>query len=170
MGLFGVQLTHFVGMREKIISLLLNNTDSFTTHFLYLHRDKYAAPNSTHKTRENPCLIYLSKIHFLFLSPSKSYYHFSLSCHPLSSSLMRRLHTWVAIGKPSSSSLLLLLLLKQLHLLQLPIPQALVFSITITIISSLISSSCLLHLHLLLDLHAQKLHSFHYLFQKKNKN
>ncbi len=55
-------------------SLLLNNTDSFTTHFLYLHRDKYAAPNSTHKTRENPCLIYLSKIHFLFsffLAPLK---------------------------------------------------------------------------------------------------
>ncbi len=71
MGLFGVQLTHFVGMREKIISLLLNNTDSFTTHFLYLHRDKYAAPNSTHKTRENPCLIYLSKIHFLFFFPLK---------------------------------------------------------------------------------------------------
>jgi len=114
-GLFGVQLTHFVvGVCEHIISLLLNNTDSFTTHFLYLHRDNlYAAPNSTHKTRENPCLIYLSKIHFLFFfSSSKSYYHFSLSCHPLSSSLMRRLHTWVAIGKPSSSSLLLLLLLK----------------------------------------------------------
>jgi hypothetical protein len=73
MGLFGVQLTHFVvGVCEHIISLLLNNTDSFTTHFLYLHRDKYAAPNLTHKTRENPCLIYLSKIHFLFFfSPLK---------------------------------------------------------------------------------------------------
>jgi hypothetical protein len=79
-------------VREHIISLLLNNTDSFTkTHFLYLHRDKYAAPNSTHKTRENPCLIHLSKIHFLFfVPPQKSYYHFSLSCHPLSSSLMRK--------------------------------------------------------------------------------